>query len=257
MSHYNGARDYDPAVARYMESDPLGLAAGSHSTYVYVNDDPLSHDDPLGLSQYLGFPPDKEAAMKKAVEEAKRKVQNCKAHTHCFDDDGREQIIRNLDTTAYTYNPRFLGCGVSNTGMNQQGNKTAMGPAAFSFGSCCDLSSTLAHEANHLVGASGRSEDSSSNMALEFEWDDDKAAVNWQQHGVAFSEAIGAFADPFAVEHIDDRHHYGEERINLIGMCGGLLVHMTYMERDARIRIISARRAERHEQDDYYRENSA
>jgi uncharacterized protein len=94
-------------------------------------------------------------------------------------------------------------------------------------------------------------------MELEFEWDDDKAATNWQQHGIAFSEATKAFGDPFAVEHLDEREDYGEERTNLVGMCDGLLVHVTYTERNDRTRIISARRAERHEQDDYYRENSA
>jgi hypothetical protein len=124
----------------------------------------LSHDDPLGLSQYFGFPPDKESLMKAAVEEAKRKVRDCKAHTDCFDDHGKEKIIKNLDSTNYTYNPRFLGCGVSNTGMNQLGNKTSIGPAAFQFASCCDLSSTLAHEANHLVGSDGRSEQSSQEL---------------------------------------------------------------------------------------------
>lgn len=93
-------------------------------------------------------------------------------------------------------------------------------------------------------------------MLLEFEWDDGKAAANWRDHGVAFSEAILAFRDTFAVERIDDRQDYGEERINLIGMCEGVLLHVTYTERSERIRIISARRAERHEQDDYYRENS-
>ncbi|MGH7745440.1 MAG: BrnT family toxin [Candidatus Dormibacteria bacterium] len=93
-------------------------------------------------------------------------------------------------------------------------------------------------------------------MTLEFEWDDDKAAASWRDHGVAFHEAIKAFQDPFAVEHIDEREDYGEERINLIGMCEGVLVRVTYTERGERIRIISARRAESHEQDDYYRENS-
>jgi len=93
-------------------------------------------------------------------------------------------------------------------------------------------------------------------MSLEFEWDEDKATANQRAHGVAFHQALPAFRDPFAVEHIDDREHYGEERINLIGMCGNILVHVTYTERGGRIRIISARRAERHEQDSYYRENS-
>jgi uncharacterized DUF497 family protein len=93
-------------------------------------------------------------------------------------------------------------------------------------------------------------------MALEFEWDDDKAAINWREHGLAFQDAIKAFRDPFSVERLDAREDYGEERINSIGMCDGVVVHITYAERDERIRIISARRAETHEQDDYYRENS-
>ena len=94
-------------------------------------------------------------------------------------------------------------------------------------------------------------------MTLEFEWNEDKAATNWRDHGVAFQEAVKAFQDPFAVEHTDDRKDYGEQRINLIGMCEGVLVHVTYAERsEERIRIISARRADRHEQDHYYRENS-
>jgi RHS repeat-associated protein len=32
---HNGFRDYDPASGRYVESDPLGLAAGWNA-YVYV-----------------------------------------------------------------------------------------------------------------------------------------------------------------------------------------------------------------------------
>ena len=93
-------------------------------------------------------------------------------------------------------------------------------------------------------------------MALEFEWDDDKASVNWHQHGVEFHHAVKSFCDLFAVERIDSRQDYAEERINLVGMCNGVLMNVTYTERDGRIRIISARRAERHEQDDYYRANS-
>jgi uncharacterized protein len=91
---------------------------------------------------------------------------------------------------------------------------------------------------------------------LEFEWDDDKAASNLRDHGLAVHEAIKAFRDLFAVERVDAREDYGEERINLVGLCDGILIHVTYTERGERIRIIPARRAERHEQDNYYRENS-
>jgi uncharacterized DUF497 family protein len=93
-------------------------------------------------------------------------------------------------------------------------------------------------------------------MDERFDWNSKKAATNRRDHGVAFDQAVEAFRDPRAVETIDDREDYGEERINLLGMCKGVILHVTYTERGERIRIISARRAERHEQDHYYRENS-
>ena len=65
-----------------------------------------------------------------------------------------------------------------------------------------------------------------------------------------------ALADLFAVEWIDDREAYDEERFNLLGICEGALLHVTYTERGELIWIISVRRAERHEQDHYFRENS-
>ena len=90
----------------------------------------------------------------------------------------------------------------------------------------------------------------------EFGWSDAKATANWRDHGVSFQDAIKAFRDPLAIERIDDREDYGEERINLIGMCQGVILHVTYTERGDLTWIISARRAIRHEQDDYYRENA-
>lgn len=89
-----------------------------------------------------------------------------------------------------------------------------------------------------------------------FEWDDEKAEANWRKHGVTFAQAVVAMSDAFAIERFDEREDYGEERINLIGMCEGKLLHVTYTEREPHFRIISARRAEQHEQDNYYRENA-
>lgn len=94
-------------------------------------------------------------------------------------------------------------------------------------------------------------------MAERFTWDGRKAASNLRCHGVAFETALKAFRDPFAVEQIDDREDYGEERINMLGMCDGVILFVTYTERGEEIRLISARRAERHERDHYFRENSA
>lgn len=60
-----------------------------------------------------------------------------------------------------------------------------------------------------------------------FEWDDAKAEINWRDHGVAFHEPVRVFRDHFAVETIDGRENYGEERINLLGMCVGVLLPVT------------------------------
>jgi RHS repeat-associated protein len=46
--HYNYFRDYDPAIGRYVQSDPIGLAGGL-STYAYVSVSPLVYRDVKGL----------------------------------------------------------------------------------------------------------------------------------------------------------------------------------------------------------------
>jgi uncharacterized protein len=94
-------------------------------------------------------------------------------------------------------------------------------------------------------------------MPTGFEWDDEKAASNIRDHeGITFEQAAAAFSDPFAVEWIDEREDYGEERSILLGMISGQLLYVVYTERGTNIRIISARRATRHEQDIYFRQNA-
>ena len=89
----------------------------------------------------------------------------------------------------------------------------------------------------------------------DFEWDDDKAERNFVRHGVSFERACLAFADPCGVGEVDDREDYGEERFIQIGMVEGTLIFVAYTERGGRLRIVSARRATKDEQDDYFQEN--
>jgi hypothetical protein len=86
----------------------------------------------------------------------------------------------------------------------------------------------------------------------EFEWDDHKAAANYVKHGVSFEAARDAFKDPFGIEREDDRQDYGEDRYALIAMVENRLLFVSYTFRDGRIRIISARGAEPHEQREYH-----
>jgi hypothetical protein len=52
--HYNYFRDYDPAIGRYIESDPLGIDGGLN-TYVYVRNQPLMLTDRKGLKPWGAY----------------------------------------------------------------------------------------------------------------------------------------------------------------------------------------------------------
>lgn len=86
---------------------------------------------------------------------------------------------------------------------------------------------------------------------LEFEWDDEKDKRNRAKHGIGFEEAQAVFRDPFALEFLDARFDYGEERFITIGMSAKGVLTVVNTQRDERIRLISARRATRDEADAY------
>jgi uncharacterized DUF497 family protein len=88
---------------------------------------------------------------------------------------------------------------------------------------------------------------------MEYEWDVAKAAENRRKHGIDFADSIAAVEDPNRLEEIDTCFEDGEERIRVIGMAvGTVLFVITTYRSEGTCRIISARRATRHEQDRYY-----
>lgn len=85
-----------------------------------------------------------------------------------------------------------------------------------------------------------------------YEWDPAKAAANIRKHSVSFEEAASVFLDPVALTFIDPDHSEDEERAITIGRSArGRVLFVAHTERRDRIRIISARRATRREQEPY------
>lgn len=94
-------------------------------------------------------------------------------------------------------------------------------------------------------------------IVYHFEWDEEKARTNLSKHKVGFRLATGVFRDPLALSIYDDDHSEDEKRWVTLGRAENgqylVVVHTyeTIAAAEARIRIISARKADRQEIRDY------
>jgi uncharacterized protein len=89
---------------------------------------------------------------------------------------------------------------------------------------------------------------------LQFIWDEKKNQANRRKHSVAFEEAPTAFFDERAKVYFDPDHSETEDRFILLGVSSrlrALIVCHCYREKESLIRIVSARKADRREQEDY------
>jgi uncharacterized DUF497 family protein len=78
-------------------------------------------------------------------------------------------------------------------------------------------------------------------MAIEFEWDANKAGINLSKHRVSFDEAKTVFNDPLFIDFYDPDHSENEERHIIIGQSQQRrLLFVSYAEGRDRIRLISA-----------------
>ncbi len=91
---------------------------------------------------------------------------------------------------------------------------------------------------------------------IRFEWDDRKSKQNKKKHGVSFEEAQSVFYDERAIQYFDPDHSKDEDRFIMLGMnfkTRVLVVCHCYKKNDMVIRIISARKAEKDEENEYWR----
>lgn len=89
-----------------------------------------------------------------------------------------------------------------------------------------------------------------------FEWDARKAASNRRKHGISFEEAETVFLDDEAVMIPDEENVSDEERFLILGFSYKLrmlVVCHCYRESNEIVRIISARKANKAERDQYQR----
>lgn len=91
-------------------------------------------------------------------------------------------------------------------------------------------------------------------QGLHFSWNETKAAANRRKHGVDFREASTVFLDDFARLIEDAEHSVDEDRFILLGLSAHvrMLVVCHCYRRGNEIRIISARKASKHEQSQYW-----
>ena len=73
-----------------------------------------------------------------------------------------------------------------------------------------------------------------------FEWDDAKDLANQAKHGLSFSEAQFAFADPDRIIARDLGHSDEEDRFYCFGRLGEGIATVRFTYRDETIRIIGA-----------------
>ncbi|HEY0459315.1 MAG TPA: BrnT family toxin [Pyrinomonadaceae bacterium] len=76
------------------------------------------------------------------------------------------------------------------------------------------------------------------NRKMEFEWDSEKADLNFKKHGIGFDEAATVFDDLFYIDFYDPKHFVEENRFLIVGESNlQRLLIVSYTERDDNIRI--------------------
>jgi uncharacterized DUF497 family protein len=89
-------------------------------------------------------------------------------------------------------------------------------------------------------------------MNFRFEWSEKKNRINQMKHGVSFEEAAMVFSDSMRIEIYDKEHSFYEERWLIFGLSALTILIVSCTERNGAIRIISARKASKTEEEEYF-----
>lgn len=87
---------------------------------------------------------------------------------------------------------------------------------------------------------------------MKFEWDAAKRQSNLDKHGLDFIDVEQVF-DGETATILDDRFDYGEERFITFGLLSDRVVATVHTETDVVIRVISMRKASKHEESNYFK----
>ncbi len=86
---------------------------------------------------------------------------------------------------------------------------------------------------------------------MEFDWDENKNQENIRRRGISFQRASKIFNGD-VLEWEDTRKDYSERRMSTIGRAERRLLRVVYTKRGNKTRIISARKADKDDRQDYY-----
>jgi uncharacterized DUF497 family protein len=86
---------------------------------------------------------------------------------------------------------------------------------------------------------------------MDLEWDEEKRLINARKHGIDFADVAQVFAGDVLILE-DDRFEYDETRYIAFGLFYGRVIAVVYTMRGEVLRIISARKASKHEERNYF-----
>jgi uncharacterized DUF497 family protein len=162
------------------------------------------------------------------------------------------RLFKETESVSATMNASLIGNRVKDNAIREHNGKSAC--ASHQNGCHCRGGAMAVHRR-----ADGRSclgldvvTYCSYNWVMRFEWDQRKRRANLAAHGIDFADLESLFKGA-TITVLDDRYDYGEFRFITLGLLNGIVITVAHTETDEILRIISARKATRYEEKNYFK----